>query len=149
MFKIENQWSFCIIAITGNELMEPYINPVINWLIDRLIGALIQEKLKKLSHDNLYSSVIVTQLLRDSFTIDRPRAEWRMQFLNEKVPLGSPAHNSSPHGCTRTLIPSRSWYSFHRPEKDGSLSQAIKYLRCTLIQFFLSQYMNPIYCNQE
>jgi len=38
---------------------------------------------------------------------------------------GSPAHYSSPHGCTRTLTPSRSWYSFYRPRKDGSLSQAI------------------------
>jgi len=42
-----------------------------------------------LSHDNLYSGVIVTQLLRDRFTIDRPRAEWRMQFLNEKAPLAA------------------------------------------------------------
>jgi len=31
--------------------------------------------LVKLSHDNLYSGVIVTQLLRDRFTIDEPRAE--------------------------------------------------------------------------
>jgi len=41
------------------------------------------------------------------------------------VLLGSVAHYSSPHGCTRTLTPSRSWYSFYRPRKDGSLSQAI------------------------
>jgi len=44
-------------------------------------------KLRTLSHDNLYSGVIVTQLLRDRFTFDRPRAEWRTQFLNEKAPL--------------------------------------------------------------
>jgi len=38
---------------------------------------------------------------------------------------GSPAHYSLPHGCTRTLTPSQSWYSFYRPRKDGSLSQVI------------------------
>jgi len=43
----------------------------------------------KLSHDNLFSGVIVTQLLRDRFTTDRPRSEWRMQFLNEKAPLAA------------------------------------------------------------
>jgi len=42
-----------------------------------------------LSHDNLYSGVIVTQLPRDRFTIERPWAEWRTQFLNEKVPLAA------------------------------------------------------------
>jgi len=41
------------------------------------------------SHDNLFNGVIVTQLLRDRFTIDRQRAEWRMQFLNEKAPLAA------------------------------------------------------------
>jgi len=81
-----------------------------------------------LSHDNLYSGGIVTQLLRDRFTIDKPRAEWRMQFLNEKVPLGSPAHYSSPHDCTRTLSPSRSWYSFYQPQEDGRLSQGTWYI---------------------
>ena len=40
---------------------------------------------------DLYSGVIVTQLLRDRFTIiDRPQAEWRiMQFLNETAPLAA------------------------------------------------------------
>jgi len=81
----------------------------------RLIKPLVFIKKVKLSHNNLYNSVIVKQLLCDCFTTDRPRAEWRMQFLNEKASLG----------CTRTLTPSRSWYSFYRPQKDGSLSLAI------------------------
>jgi len=42
-----------------------------------------------LGQDNLYSGVIVTQLLRDCFNINRPRVECCMQFLNEKALLAA------------------------------------------------------------
>ena len=46
-----------------------------SWKIDSIY---VEHRVWKLKHDDLY-----LQLVRDRFIIDRPRAEWRMQFLNK------------------------------------------------------------------
>ena len=71
----------------------------------------------KLNNDDLYSGVIITQLLRDRFTINRPGAEWRMQFLNEMAPLAALHITGHPMAVPRLTL-SRSWYSFYRPRKE-------------------------------
>ena len=71
----------------------------------------------KLNHDDLYSGVIVTQLLRDSFTIDRPRAEWRMQFLNETAPLAVLHITHPPMTVLRLQPPAEAGAHFTDPER--------------------------------
>jgi len=61
-----------------------------------------RQKLK--SHDNLYSGVIVTQLVRDRFTLVTNHGQNDVCSLCDGA-AGSPAHYSSRHGYTKTFNP--------------------------------------------